>query len=304
MKNKANVAYIILAHKNFTQLNQLIHQLLTDGEGDIFIHIDRKSIQEVEGRLPCDKRVTILDKSFSIEWGDISMVDATLLLFHRVLSLNIKYDFVCLLSGQDMMIKAGVEEFLADRIGENFIEVEQVDPYRSIASQVYLRWPKHARKRYSYWHPYRWLRSVVPRLYKIGLNIFYENDKLADYIKLYRGSQWFCLSFETVSYIVKFLSTHPWFYAAFENSFVPDEWFFHTLIMNSSYAKTVINDKLAYLIMGTELRNRNHPLTIKFSDIQSIECSNKFFARKFDPGIDAKVIDYFYRKIVKGSARD
>ncbi|MEH7250430.1 beta-1,6-N-acetylglucosaminyltransferase, partial [Neobacillus niacini] len=87
------------------------------------------------------------------------------------------------------------------------------------------------------------------------------------------------------------------YYKFFENSLVPDESFFHTLIMNSEYRTEVVNNNFVYLKWGKTISSRNSPQNLTREDIKLIEESEYYFARKFDENVDNIVVDYFANKV-------
>ena len=98
-------------------------------------------------------------------------------------------------------------------------------------------------------------------------------------------------------YIIEFLDENEWYYKYFEKTYAPDEWFFHTLIMNSHYKTSVVNDNLFFLKWGEKFSDSNSPQYLMSSDIMEIKESNQFFARKFDENLDGEVINYFSESV-------
>lgn len=291
-----SVAYIVLVHKNVEQVNLLLEQMLEDENVDIFVHIDSKAHHVLSDRIMKHDRIKVLEDCIDVTWGDISVVNATLLLLEEVVRTHKNYDYVCLRSGQDLMVKKGLSAFLAMNRENVFIEANPVQDRDRSAAHVHVKWPRFTRRLYGPAHPFRWLRSLIPRMYALGINPFPSKSKLPPEIKLYRGSQWFCLTYEAAKYIVDYVNKNPWYYHAFENVLIADEWFFHTLIMNSPFAGKVIKRNLTYLTMGQSFKERHHPLTIQMRDIPGIEDSGDFFARKFDIETSPEVIKYFLCK--------
>ncbi len=68
------------------------------------------------------------------------------------------------------------------------------------------------------------------------------------------------------SYIVEFLDENEWYYKFFENTLCPDEWFFHTLIMNSPYRTEVVNNNLMFLKWGETLSDTK--FTSEFNEVK------------------------------------
>ncbi|GHV09031.1 hypothetical protein FACS1894160_4290 [Bacteroidia bacterium] len=75
---------------------------------------------------------------------------------------------------------------------------------------------------------------------------------------------------------------------------------FQTIIMNSGFSTTVVNDNLRYIdwVTGPE-----YPRIFAFDNFDELICSNKIFARKFDIHKDSAIIGkieaYIFNKQIK-----
>ncbi|CEG28636.1 beta-1,6-N-acetylglucosaminyltransferase [Bacillus sp. B-jedd] len=288
-------AYILQIHKNPDQVNKFIQQLIADDQADVFVHIDRKNYENMNRKILKNPHVKVLRQSVNCEWGDIGQVDATLLLLKEVITSQNDYDFVCLRSGQDLLVKDGFKSLLTENRGKIFMN------YRKMEDQhlgfMRMKWPKTARRRYTAAHPIRLYRRLLLTFYSKGLNLTPNTNNWPKEYSFYKGSQWFSVSFEAAKYMMNFLEDNPWYYTFFEHTLVPDESFFHTLIMNSPYKHAVINNNHMFLKWGETLGERNSPQNLSVADIQAIEESNDYFARKFDENIDSRVIEYFTERV-------
>lgn len=284
-------AYILQIHKNPEQVNTFIHQLISGDQADVFVHIDKKNYNEMYGKILIGPNITVLKDSVSCEWGDISQIDATLLLLKAVINSNNNYDYVCLRSGQDLLVKNGFKGFLDDQRGKVFISYRLLN--KDELGLIKIKWPKITRKRYTTAHPIRLYRRFLLSLYSKGFNVYPNNHTWPKEFQFYKGSQWFTLPFEVAKFIMDYLKNNDWYYQFFKDSLVPDESFFHTLIMNSPYKNKVVNNNLFYLKWGESLSGRNSPQDLTIQDYKLIDESNLFFARKFDENIDKLVIEYY-----------
>ncbi|MBP2241858.1 hypothetical protein J2Z40_002431 [Cytobacillus eiseniae] len=288
-------AYILQIHNNPDQVNKFITQLLTGNQADIYVHIDRKSYDKLKGKIIIHPNVTVLSTSINCEWGDISQVDTTLLLLNEVVASKKMYDYVCLRSGQDLLVKDGFKDFLITNSGKAFMTYKRMN--RSNLGHVKLKWPKITRRRYTTAHPIRIFRRILQSLYRKGINLSPNlNDWPKDY-QFYKGSQWFSIPFDLAKYVIEFVEENEWYYKFFEHTLVPDESFFHTLILNSSYREAVVNNNLYFWKWGETLSDKNSPQYLSSGDIEQIVGSNQYFARKFDETIDQSVVHYFYERI-------
>ncbi|MBB2478788.1 hypothetical protein H5P36_01045 [Bacillus sp. APMAM] len=302
MTAELRIAYILQIHKNPEQINKFIHQLTANNDADVYIHIDRRQREQIKSKIVKNPNVKILDQSLICEWGDFSQIDTTLLLLKEVLSASKSYDFVCFKSGQDLLVKDGFHEFLSKNKGQIFMHFNDITWKNK--GVILLNWPKVTRKRYTNAHPFRIYRRSIKYLYDKGIKLFPNTNYWPQDFEFYCGSQWFTISFEAAKYIIDFLEENKWFYHYFEKTYTPDEWFFHTLLMNSHFKSKVVKDNHLFLRIGISLRERNSPICLTKDDISFIEESNKYFARKFDESIDNEVIDYFVNKIYESTLKN
>jgi len=295
MSSSTRTAFILQIHKNPEQVNKFISQLIVHDKADVYVHIDQKSAAALKGKIVTGPNVTILDKSVDCVWGDISQVDTTLLLMKAVLASKKQYDFICLRSGQDLLVKEGLEDFLQENKEKAFLTIRKMD--RSELGLMRINWPKVMRKRYTTAHPIRIYRRLLLSLYRRGINLFPNLRKWPKEYSFYKGSQWFTIPLDVAKYMMEFLNDNKWYYRYFNNTLVPDESFFHTLIMNSPYRANVINNNLFLLKWGETLSDRNSPQDLTMEDLPLIENSDQFFARKFDETIDGSIVQYFSQKV-------
>lgn len=295
MDSTQRTAYVLQIHKNPNQVNMFINQLISEGQADVYVHIDNKNYEKLNKKIVKSPNVKVLQQSVDCEWGDISQVNATLLLLREVLESKHQYDFVCLRSGQDLLVKEGFKDFLSDNKGKIFMTFRNIE--KEGLGLVKIKWPKITRRRYTTAHPIRIYRRILLDFYNKGINISPNTNKWPKEYSIYKGSQWFTVPYEVAKYMIEFLDENEWYYRFFEHSLVPDESFFHTLIMNSPYKSDVVNNNLMFLKWGETLSDRNSPQDLTSKDLSLIEKSNQYFARKFDENIDKSVVEYFFNKV-------
>lgn len=280
------IAYLLLVHKSPEQVNAFIRQL---SDGDVYVHVDAKSAATVSPALARDPNVKVLNGG-PVTWGDINQVDATLLLLRAVRASGRRYDYVCLNSGQDLLVRGGLADHLASDKKRIFMTV--IKQGKSAQYFWKVRWPKATRNLFeSPWHPYRVLRYALWTLFKLGVNLRPNRNTLPEGFDFYRGSSWFTLPPAAMDYILDYLDRNPSYYRTFMEALTPDEAFFQTLLMNSPYAADITGEILTYLN-----KDNNRAVTLSMKDVADIERSGKFFARKFDAALDAPVVRYFCEK--------
>jgi hypothetical protein len=106
----------------------------------------------------------------------------------------------------------------------------------------------------------------------------------------YIGNQWMILSRKFCEFITYSPEVER-FKQFYEHTLIADEGFFQTVIMNTTYASTIVNDDkraIDWIPMGT-IKLRPRDFTID-DELFLTETSN-LFARKFDENVDIKILD-------------
>ncbi len=81
----------------------------------------------------------------------------------------------------------------------------------------------------------------------------------------------------------------------FSYSLCPDELFLQTIILNSPFATNVINNNCRYTEWD---QSSAHPRILTVADFDKISSADKLFARKFDPTLDAAILDLIDQKLL------
>lgn len=198
------------------------------------------------------------------------MVRGTFSCIKKAMQLNLSFDYAILLSGQDYPIKSNVhiQSFLSKNIGSEFIEYFAYDELNRWTNQD---GPYNAVNRvqfFTFWLRGRHIQVKIKRKPPLGL-------------RLYGGSQWWCLSRACIKYLSTFVNENPSFMRYFKYTFIPDETVFQSIVLNSPFRNNIICDDLRYLDWHNP--NPNYPRTLDEGDFDKLVSSPKLFARKFDP---------------------
>lgn len=276
------LAYIILAHKNFAQLGMLVNAIKEDWN-DIFIHVDARSDFDEEefSRLCNFKKVTFVHPRIKIYWGHVSIVNATLELLACVNHQAQSYQRVVLISGQDLPIvsNARIYEFFRQHPTTEFLEFRKFPiPW----------WPYGGRDRVCV---YNFPNTLGPRLNRVLRVIqmslpFRRHRRLG--LDFFGYSQWFNVTGDAARYIVQF-ATSDQFLKIFDYTFAPDEIFFQTILLNSSFRQSCVDRSLRYCVWP---KGGSGPKVLREADLDHIfeNTSGDLFARKFDDCVDPVVI--------------
>lgn len=277
------LAFLVLAHKNPNQLDRLIAAL--DHQNSIvLVHIDNKmDIKQFEFIFNKNyKNVFLCKKRMSVNWGGFSMIEAAMNLIEMLISLNANPDYVTLLSGQDFPIKSNdeISLFFAENKGKNFIQNFKLPLV--LSNDV-----GNGFERIQYWH---WLDKHTPgkaRKLRTIQKIILVKRSFPKGIDPYLGSQWWSLQLDCVKFIHQQYLEKNILFSFYKHAFVPDEMLFQTLIMNSYFKDSVVNDNMRFV-------NWNGAYVHNFTpkDWDRINSTNNLFARKFDISVDEEIIRY------------
>lgn len=283
------IAYLLVAHKCPEQVNSFVEQLLDYGDCDIYIHVDKKCPEMVE-QIIKDDRVNVCCV-YDVRWGSFEIVKAAYYLMGVAKKSGKKYTHMYFGSGQDLLVKKGLYEFLENNLGKIYIRINGEIRNSDRASARYrVCWPKRLMIRNDI-HPYRFIRIALQLLCKAGIVLPANKVKLKKEVRFYEGRTWFISPIEVMEYILNYIEEYPEFVAYWENSLASDLMFFQTIIMNSPYAN-MVEDELMYVEFGKTFGTMNHPLTITMDTIEKVNEGHFFCARKFEWD-EKEVISYY-----------
>jgi len=272
-------AYIISAYRAPRQLERLVTALDHDAP-PLVVHVDRKTADVVHDEIV--ERVRRPNLEFlprhACHWGGFGHVEVSLKGIARLLDSGAAFDYVFLLSGQDYPIKPP-EHFrrvLQELAGRSFcLFFPLPTPYWSHGGMTRIRW----------WHFRR--RPVHVRLPRLR--------RLPPMLELFGGSAYWCLSRSALEIVHAFVDTNPWYVEYFRHVDIPDEIFFQTILANSRERDRILNRRLHY----TEWSRQPAPAVLTVDDFESLAASDCLFARKFDPGVDADVLELIDERLLR-----
>ncbi len=280
MKN----VYLILAHKNPGQVYKLINELV-DRDSFVLLHIDRKTgtlfEHFPEREIP---NLWICEDSIEVNWAGFSQVKATLKLIDLLFELALPFDYVHLMSGQDFPIKPGsvIREFFQRNCGKNFIN------YCSIPVKGMKKFRGNLDKIAYFWEVDRLGNDAAYQMFEKQKESGIKRKFPAGY-RPYSGSQWWSLHVDCITYIHERCKPGDILYDFYENTYVPDEMFFQTVIMNSAFKDTVVSTNCRHIHW---IHETGHPAVLTKADYFRLVESPDLFARKFDIETDSSILDY------------
>lgn len=282
-------AILITAYTDFFHLINLVKSF--DGRFDVYIHIDKKAYinNDCSQVLSSCTNVKIVKKVYSVEWGGRNHVDAILWLCKQAVEHSKKdVSFFHLISGADLLVRS-LDEFC------NFFEFHQGENFLDYFRLPYIGWNQGGFNRLEFYHPLdriniktNWGNSVYNRY--MNWQIRKGHVRPLPLFDLYGGSTWWSLTREAVVFICSHYNWNNW-YDRLKDCFVPEEMYVQTLLLNSPYKSTIINNNLRYIVW--EYKNGNIPAILDGADISPILQSHAIFARKVESKISRELIDFF-----------
>lgn len=272
-EKRIKIAYFILVHR-FPEQFKRCFKAIYNPDNYYLIHMDKKasnSLHENVKKFLIDfPNASILD-SENVIWGGYSMVQVELNGIKELLRLHTDWDFYINLSGQDFPLKSqnDIRDFLEKNRKNNFIKV---------ADQALVR----------------------PETMNRVENYFVETDtdfsnstKKRPFLKdvtPYIGGQWMILTRECCEFFSnsKETATIERFY---HNTLIADESFFQTVLMNTSFGGTIVNDDKRAIIWIPDGDIKLRPKTFTKDDMPFLLAGNNLFARKFDEIKDSAVLE-------------
>ena len=231
------------------------------------------------------------------------MITATLKLMEYLSERPESFDYLSVMSGQDLLLQpiSKLLRFLQEESGREFVQYFPIP---------YSRWDMHGgidRLRY-YWPTLLFCQSAadkykpIHRLLQLSRNL-YKNRLQPILVRdigrlppLFGGSTWFTITRRMMMYCLDYARLNPRYVRSFSWTRCADEIFFQTIMLNSPFRENILDDNLVHIDWST---GPEYPRILRVTDIQKLEASNAFFARKFDENIDSAVIDHVLRTVEK-----
>jgi len=290
-----NLAYLIVAHKNFEQVKRLICRL--DNERSYFVLLidaktPRADFERLRASINSVRNVRFAER-IRVSWGTISTVKAALACIRELLNWNVPFDYAFLLTGQDypLVSRYRIERELLNAGGRSFIHFDpfprecwrnggfdRIDCWHFLIGNRRFQMPRmEATMRRAEKPVYAVLNRLVPR-----------RGDLPGGLRLFGGSASWILSCAALRYIDHFILGNPTFLRRFRFTAIADEFFFQTILANSPLRSELINDN-GWFIQWTE--GAAHPAVLTVAELPALLRCGKLFARKFDVTVDTSVLD-------------
>ena len=298
MTKPLRLAYLIFVHKQPAQLGRLLRRLYCPG-CTFFIHVDAKinlnSFRVMVNQVPADS-VVWLTKRKTISWGDFSLSAAYLAGFQTILQQRAQPDFIITLSGQDYPIATNdtLHSWLAQHSEQTILDHLMItDTTPTILERVeryYLSTTPHRTLVYPHPNPDKLKKQLFNSALRLS-SLFTLPRRMPLGHQLYFGTNWFQLKPLAARYLIDFCHSNPAYLQFFRTTYVPEEIFFQTILLNAtdSIRNTIYNQRLTF--MQWDRPPGSYGIPISTSELPAMLTSGKFFARKFDPTQESQVLD-------------
>nr|WP_245196512.1 beta-1,6-N-acetylglucosaminyltransferase [Sphingomonas jejuensis] len=249
----------------------------------LFIHVDRRSRFDPELLDDLVRRGCVVDRRYRIVWGGYTHLLAITDLMRRALR-DPAVDYVHTLSGQDYPIK---DRSYFDQVcdGRAFISWE---PLAETPEEVRDRFDQ-----YKLLYPVEWWRSIpgpierpLRRLQRI-FGIRRKGTRDFNRSAIFKGLVWLSLPADVARHAVESPAAHR-LLRDLRFSYLPEEFFFQTMIANSPFSDRVAHDDLRYMDWGP--RDGVRPAVLDARDEDALARSPALFARKFDSRRSAELL--------------
>lgn len=280
------VAHLILVHKNPHQVEKLI-KLLQHKDCDVFIHLDKKSNFD-DFKFLCDlENVFFVRNNIKVYWAAYSLVRCMLNSFEEILAKDKQYDYINVISGQDLPIKpvSSFIDYLTKFKGNEFIVTKSHEN----------EWPQVKERLEHYDLPGVRIKGKYFAV-SIMNKVLPPKKFPIDSYNIVGGSQWFTITTNATGYILNTLKTNRKIIRYFKLTWASDELIFATLLFNSDFKNKIV-DNLMY-VDWAEVSD-GHPKILKANDFEKLKNCNKYFARKFDEDVDRNVIEAVVALVTK-----
>jgi hypothetical protein len=284
-KGPAMIAYFLLVHRYPEQFKRLF-KAIHDPRNHYLIHVDKSSGPALEADirafLSAYPNAAML-KAKKALWGGYSLVDAELRGMAQLLAMDANWEYFINLSGQDFPLKSQgqIARFLAENHGKEFIK---------IADQQQVR------------------PDTMPRVGKVFLEIrnrIFQTIFSRRFLKgatPYIGNQWMVVSRRFCQFVCHDPKASR-FKAFYKNTFIADEGFFQTVMMNNTAAHgRIVNDDLRMIDWVPDGVIKLRPRTFTLDDAAALTASPALFARKFDESVDADIFAALEKNLLTQSA--
>jgi Core-2/I-Branching enzyme len=259
---------------------------IDDPRNSCVVHIDKRSgpqfAQDIQSVLRAYPHVQVIPSQRAL-WGGYSLVDAELRGMERLLSMGSQWRHFINLSGQDFPLKSQqfIRDFFADHPQHEFI---RANDQRATRPDTLNR---------------------IEQVFVEGEDAVAQTGVRRDYLDHatpYIGTQWKAVTRRFCQFVTQDARAQR-FKDFYRNSFIADEAFFQTVMMNTGNHGPLVNDDLRTIDWVPDGPIKLRPRTFDATDVPMLKASANLFARKFDHALHPRVLDLMDAHLLSTAAR-
>ncbi|XP_044597603.1 xylosyltransferase oxt isoform X3 [Cotesia glomerata] len=295
IEKPARIAFLLTVNGRASRQVKRLIKILYDPSHFYYIHVDARQDYMYREMLKVEK--VCRNKNIKVArglnlrhasiWGGASLLTTLLTSAQQMLQHSPHWDFLVNLSESDFPIKSNRQlvDFLTWNRGYNFVKSHGREVQRFISKQGLDKT----------------FVECEARMWRLG------DRKLPKGIQIDGGSDWVALSRDFVEYVARPKPDDlvAGLLKVFQYTLLPAESFFHTVLRNSKFCDTYVDNNLHVTNWKRKLGCKCQykaivdwcgcsPNDFKYDDfnrIRNTEDRNLYFARKFEPVIDQRIID-------------
>ncbi len=270
-----SIAIAILAHGQLNRTAHLVKHLSQSGF-NVCVHVDAKLPASAFAKFckTIPNEVVTLKRQ-NCDWGKFSLVEAELRLCERILKDWPETSHIQLISGDCLPIQSAhqISEFLATHPDTDFIESFAVNENNWVTGGLGI-------ERFTLHFPFSWKtqRWLFDRWVDLQ-RLFRISRKIPDQLSPHIGSQWWCLTRNTVTAILSDPRKEA-YDKFFGKSWIPDESYFQTLVRK--HAKKINSKSLVY----SKFDHQGKPTIFYDDHLPHLAALNTHYIRKVWNGAD------------------
>jgi hypothetical protein len=312
----APVAYVVIAHAAHEQFFRLLSTLRSGSpQAAIVLHFDAKRDAPPLALLR-DLNVLMVEPRVTVNWGDISQVDAMLASIEFA-TRHVDFEWLTFISGQDYPLRplSRIEADLRSAGCDAFV---RAGPAGAYTQRYELRYWNLPRFRHAYLFPegvrsrlvqLRARLNAAQRLVRIEggvrgmparIGVRAATTPFGADFPCFKGSPWMTLNRRAVARLLRFTHERPEVLAHYRRTICPDESYLQSVICNDKSLR--VHDDHRRFILWDE-HKLAHPVTLTMQHLELLIASGKDFGRKFDLAADPHVLDALDRVVLGDDRR-
>ena len=283
-------AYLIIAHNNLKQLQQLL-LLLDDPRNDIYIHIDAKSNMDISKVTPPHMQYSHckFSERVDVRWGNVSLIQAEMNLFE--LASQVEHSYYHLISGIDLPLHS--QDYIHGYFEGKNLEYIGYSPCWDVRERVFCHNLFMQQMRF----PNRYVRGGLQKIRQVSnkVQILFGYKRKQPNYTFQAGCEWVSV---THDFVLALLAKKDEILKMYKYSYCPDEIYKQTFAYNSEFRDRIydMNDEFNGCLREIDWK-RGRPYTWRKEDYEYLFNSKRLFARKFDTNVDGDIINMLINKI-------